>query len=91
MIHNVQDAIAPLRQLQVAYPNVAIYLSGSVTVDFPEEVSIPVQPNQYPTAGLVGNMLNLEFHPLEQALLQLQDQYAVGTMQVRIVQQRARF
>ena len=31
---NDEDAVAPLLELQSAYPNAAIYLSGSVTVDF---------------------------------------------------------
>ena len=39
---NDEDAIAPLQQLQAAYPNVAIYLSGSLTVDFPEEINLPI-------------------------------------------------
>ena len=35
---NDEDAITPLLQLQSAYPNAAIYLSGTLTVDFPEEI-----------------------------------------------------
>jgi hypothetical protein len=46
---NDQEALAPLLELQSAYPNAAIYLSGSVTVDFPEDVKLPIQPDQYQT------------------------------------------
>ncbi|TRU79946.1 MAG: hypothetical protein EWV76_24170 [Microcystis novacekii Mn_MB_F_20050700_S1] len=41
-----------LLELQSAYPNAAIYLSGSLTVDFPEEVKLPIQPDQYQTVSL---------------------------------------
>jgi hypothetical protein len=32
---NDEDAVAPLLELQLAYPNAAIYLNGSLTVNFP--------------------------------------------------------
>jgi inner membrane protein len=44
--------VTPLLELQSAYPNAAIYLSGSLTVDFPEEVKLPIQPDQYQTVSL---------------------------------------
>ncbi|NCQ95078.1 MAG: hypothetical protein EWV75_17875 [Microcystis wesenbergii Mw_QC_S_20081001_S30D] len=44
--------MTPLLELQSAYPNAAIYLSGSLTVDFPEEVKLPIQPDQYQTVSL---------------------------------------
>ena len=74
-----------LREVAGAYPSAAIYLSGSITVDFPEDISIPIQPDRYETVSLSGDTVTLEFHPLEQAVLQLQDQYAVGTLEVRVV------
>ena len=80
-----EDAVAKVREVAVAYPDASIYLSGSITVDFPEEISIPIQPDRYATMSLSGETVTLEFHPLDQAVLQLQDQYAVGTLEVRIV------
>lgn len=44
--------MTPLLELQSAYPNAAIYLSGSLTVDFPEELKLPIQPDQYQTVSL---------------------------------------
>ncbi|NEP15470.1 MAG: metal-dependent hydrolase [Leptolyngbya sp. SIO4C1] len=80
-----QDAIAPLQQLQALYPDADIYLSGSITVDFPEEVTIPVSGRQMQTAALSDSTVTMAYHPLELALLQLRDQYATGTLSARIV------
>jgi inner membrane protein len=44
--------VTALLELQSAYPNASIYLSGSLTVDFPEEVKLPIQPDQYQTVSL---------------------------------------
>ena len=86
-----EDAAAKLREVAVAYPNAAIYLSGSITVDFPEEISIPIEPKRYATMSLSEKTVTLAFHPLEQAVLQLQDQYAVGVLEVRVVKPKVGF
>ncbi len=51
---NDEDAVQPLRELQQAYPNadIYIYLNGELTVDFPEDVKIPIEPNQMGAALL---------------------------------------
>lgn len=77
-----------LQALMVSYPNAAMYLSGAVTVDLPEEIGIAVQPNQFQTVQLAGNTLTLAYYPIEQALLQLREQYAVGSVMVKIIQPR---
>jgi inner membrane protein len=85
---NDQEAIASLQQLQAAYPNAAIYLSGSLTVDFPEEVKLPILPDQYQTVSLAGSTVNLEYCGIEGAIAVLKEQYAVGTVTAKIVQPR---
>jgi inner membrane protein len=85
---NDQDAAAALQQLQALYPQEQIYLSGSVTVDFPEEVVITLPSRQLETASLSGATLTLTYHPLELAMLQLRDQYATGTLTARVIQAR---
>jgi inner membrane protein len=82
---NDESAIAPLQQLQSAYPNAAIYLSGSLTVDFPEEVKLPILPDQYQTVSLSGAAVNLEYLGIEEAITLLKDQYAVGTVTAKII------
>ncbi|MBW4536174.1 MAG: hypothetical protein KME09_19745 [Pleurocapsa minor HA4230-MV1] len=39
------QAIAQLEELQQSYPGAKINLNGELTVNFPENVKIPVEPN----------------------------------------------
>lgn len=86
-----EEATAQLQPLVSSYPNATIYLSGSVAVDMPEEIKLVSLPNQFQTASLVGSTLNLTLHPSEQALLQLKEQYAIGTLTVRVIQPKPNF
>mgnify|MGYP001824866361 CR=1 FL=1 len=52
---NDEDAVAPLEELQKRLPDADIFLNGELTVDFPEDVLIPIEPNQMATAQLVGS------------------------------------
>ena len=83
---NDEDAIPALEQLQQAYPGADIYINGELTVDFPEDVKIPVEPNQMATAALSGNRIKFSYCGLERAIAYLNEQYAVGTVDVKIVQ-----
>lgn len=83
-----EAALEKLQQIQASYPNEAIYLSGSVAVDMPEEVKLVSQLNQFQTAQLVGSTLNLTLHPLEQELLILKDQYITGTLTLKAISPR---
>jgi inner membrane protein len=85
---NDESAIAPLQQLQSAYPNAAIYLSGSLTVDFPEEVKLPILPDQYQTVSLSGAAVNLEYCGVEGAIAVLKEQYVIGTVTAKIISPR---
>ncbi|MDJ0713867.1 MAG: metal-dependent hydrolase [Prochloraceae cyanobacterium] len=88
---NDENAIAPLKELATAYPNAAIFLNGQIVIDFPEDIKIPIAPNQFPTAQLVGSTLKLENLPLEKAIAQLKGQYAVGTLSAKIVNPKPSF
>ncbi len=85
---NDEDAVAPLQELQQAYPGAEIYLNGELTVDFPEDVKIPIESNQMVTASLVGSRIKFSYCGLERAIKYLKDQYAVGTVEMKIVQLR---
>jgi inner membrane protein len=80
-----ESAIAQLEELQQTYSGAEIYLNGELTVDFPEDVKIPVEPNQMVTAELVGSSLKLNYCGLGNAIAYLKEQYAVGAIEVRIV------
>ncbi len=82
---NDEDAVAPLQELRTAYPGAEIYLSGELTVDFPEDVKIPIEPNQMVTASVVGSRIKFSYCGLERAMAILREQYAVGNVEVRII------
>ncbi len=85
---NDEDAIPALEQLQQTYPDADIYINGELTVDFPEDVKIPIEPNQMATAALSGSRIKFSYCSLERAIAYLKDQYAVGTVEVKVVQPR---
>ena len=85
---NDEDAVAPLQELRTAYPDAEIYLNGELTVDFPEDVKIPLQPNQMVTASVVGSRIKFSYCGLGDAIALMREQYAVGTVEVKVVQSR---
>lgn len=82
---NDEPAVAKLEQLRSAAGEGWALVSGELTIDFPEEVVQPLQPDRFQTATLAGSSLRLEFCSLDQALELLQDQYAIGSVTVRLV------
>ncbi|MDJ0596257.1 MAG: metal-dependent hydrolase [Pleurocapsa sp. MO_226.B13] len=86
---NDEDAIAPLSELLTAYPDADIYLTGELSIDFPEDIKIPIESNQMATAALSGSRIKFNYCGLERAILFLKDQYAVGTVEVKVVQSRS--
>ena len=83
---NDEDAIAPFKEIQQNYPNSDVFISGDLTVDFPEDIQIPFTKNNYATALLSGTTLKLSYCPLDRAIALLREQFAVGTVEVRIAQ-----
>jgi inner membrane protein len=81
-----EEAIAQLSELQSAYPGAEIFLNGELAVDFPKDVKIPVEPNQMVTAEVVGSSLKLNYCELGKAITFLNEQYAVGTVEIKVVQ-----
>ena len=78
-------------ELEDAYPDSMIFVSGQLGIDFPEEVNISIKPKQYTTASLSGSTLNFRWQSLDEAILLLREQYAVGTIEVRIIQPQPEF
>ena len=82
---NDEDAVQPLLELQQAYPGADIYLNGELTVDFPEDVKLPIERNQMPTAALIGSRVKFSYCGLDKAIALLKEQYAIGTVEIKIV------
>ena len=83
---NDEEAIAPLEELQQNYEDADVFISGDLAVDFPEDIQIPFTKNNYATVSLNGTTLKLSYCPLDRAIALLREQYAVGNVEVRIVQ-----
>ncbi len=83
-------AIAPLEELQQAYPDADIFLKVELTVDFPEDVKIPIEPDRMATATLSGNRIRFKYCGLDRAIAILNAQYAVGTLEIKVVQPRSK-
>jgi inner membrane protein len=81
-----EEAIAQLSELQQTYSGAEIYLTGELTIDFPEDVKIPVEPNQMVTAEVVGSSLKFSYCNLGKAIALLREQYAIGTIEIKVVQ-----
>ncbi len=90
---NDEDAVSPLEQLQQAYLNadIYIYLNGELAVDFPEDIKIPIEPNQMATAVLSGSRIKFSYCELSRAIAFLKDQYALGTIEIKVVQPRSKY
>ena len=82
---NDEDAIPVLEQLQQAYPGADIYINGELTVDFPEDVKLPIERNQMATAALSGSKIKFGYCSLDKAISLLKEQYAIGTVELKIV------
>jgi inner membrane protein len=85
----MDEEIAPkLQEIVASQPNALILLSGSIVVDLPENVRIPVEANRFQTAKVADKTVTLTFHPIELALQQLGEQYVTGTLTVKVISPR---
>ncbi|VEP15187.1 Membrane-bound metal-dependent hydrolase (fragment) [Hyella patelloides LEGE 07179] len=82
---NDESPIEALEKLKEVQRSPNIYLSGELTVDFPEDVKIPIEPNQMATAALSGSNLKLFYCPIDTAIALLRDQYAIGNIEIKII------
>ncbi len=80
-----EEAISQLQQLNNSYQNAAIYLTGNLTIDFPEEVKLHIEPEEYTVIELMESSLKLSWCPVEEALSYLKDQYVIGTLTAKII------
>lgn len=68
-----------------AHPNALILISGQLTIDSPEEVSIAPGPGQLEVAKLTGNGLTLNYCPLSQIINKLGLQFGSGNLELKII------
>lgn len=85
LVFNDVEVTTALTQLKQTYPNANIYLSGLITVDFPEDITPDFPSNKIATLTKTENQLTLTYHPLDKALSDLQDQFVIGTLNAKII------
>ena len=81
---NDEDAVVRLQALRMANLSARIYVSGSLRVDFPEDVRPTVLPRQLPAVTVVGESVELQYCDLEVAISLLDDQWATGSLTVLV-------
>jgi inner membrane protein len=84
------DPLPQLIKLQLEHSGSVISLSGQLTIDMPEDVQIITQAHHFATLTKSGSTLNFTYHPLEQTILQLQGQFATGTLTAKLITPRPR-
>ena len=89
-----EDAVGSWQQLREAYPDAGIYLSGTVTVDYPEDIRLVNHADMYQIVTLSGTSVKLDYCEIERAgptalLTQdavLREQYVIGSLTAKIIQ-----
>uniref|UniRef100_UPI00403F4B89 hypothetical protein n=1 Tax=Microcoleus sp. OTE_8_concoct_300 TaxID=2964710 RepID=UPI00403F4B89 len=79
-----EEEINPKLQ-QLIQPNSLIFLSGTLTIDSPEEVKLSLNPKQLQTITIVGNTIQIESCPIQWAMHKLNYQFGSGSLKVQIV------
>lgn len=82
---NDEDPIATLENLKNSSSDAALFLSGQINIDFPEDVKLPIEPKQMQKASLSGGSLKFSYCPIDTAIALLRGQYAIGTIEVRTI------
>lgn len=80
-----EEILPKLISIAQSHPKALILLSGQVTIDSPEEVSIAPTPGQLETIKLAGNQLSLNYCPLSQILNKLILQFGSGSIELKII------
>lgn len=81
-----EDEVQPkLYSIAQSHPKALILITGQLTVDSPEELSIAPAPGLLETSKLSGNSLILNHCPLSQIINKLGLQFASGNLQLKII------
>lgn len=70
-------AVTPLQ-------NVLIFLTGTLTIDEPQLIKIPINPKQLEIAKITGDKIAFNHCPLETTIKLLSGQYITGSLEAKI-------
>lgn len=82
---NDEEIYPKLEELYSSHTGSAIYLSGQLSIDAPEEVTIQSPPGQLQTAVVTGATITLLSHPLEKLIGQVPDQFGTGQLTAKVI------
>ena len=80
-----EEILPKLVSIAQSHPSALILISGALTIDSPEEVSIAPKPGQLEIAKLSGNQLILNHCPLGQILNKIDLQFGSGNLELKII------
>lgn len=86
-----ESPLEVLQQLQQQHLDSLIVLSGQLKVDMPEDIQIKIDVNKFTTAKLSTDTLTFEYHPINQAINNLKDQYVRGSVIAKIISSKPQF
>ena len=87
-----EDVAWKLQQLRDRNPNSRIYLSGTLSVDFIDEVHrlLNPDPRQYEAIVASNNAVTLQWAPLDRAVTVLADQFGSGQVVAKVITREER-
>jgi inner membrane protein len=86
----VDEEILPrLAELGERFPNGMVYLTGSIDIDDPEQISIQSKPQQLATMTKQGRKLEFNSCPLGDAVGLLGEQWGSGQVRIRVIVDRS--
>jgi inner membrane protein len=68
--------------------NTLIVVSGTLTVDDPAIIKVPINPKQFEIVNLAGDKITFKYCPLELAVKLLKEQYVTGMLEAKIFSPR---
>jgi len=80
-----EEILPKLVAVAQAHPKALILLTGQVSIDSPEEISIFPKPGQLETVKLMGNQLVFNHCPLSQILDKISLQFGSGNLELKII------
>ncbi|MEG4293240.1 metal-dependent hydrolase [Microcoleus sp. C2C3] len=80
-----EEILPKLVAVAGAHPKALILLTGQLTIDSPEEISIFPKPGQLEIVKLAGNQLIFNHCPLPQILDKLSLQFGSGNLELKII------
>ena len=80
-----ENLATKLSQVREQNPNRLILVNGTVSIDFPEDITLSQQPDQLNTIKLSGSNVTLTYCPISEAITVLDDQWAIGSLSVKTI------